>query len=611
MQRIVLVLTTLGLVLLAPFARADQAMAPVHALSMYGQPKYGPAFAHFDYVNPNAPKGGKVKLATVGTFDTLNPFTLKGVAAAGSDMLFDTLMVSSADEPFTEYGLVAKSVEVPPDRSWVIFDLRPEARFHDGSPITAADVVFSFNILKTKGHPFYASYYANVAKAEALGPHKVKFVFMGGQNRELPLIIGQLPIVSKAYWQGKDFAATTLKPPLGSGPYEVTEVDQGRSITYRRVKNYWAANLPVNRGRYNFDTIRYDYYRDSTVALEAFKAGEYDFRQENSSKAWATGYDSPALKAGMIKKALIPNHVPQGMQGFVYNTRRAVFKDRGVRQALAYAFDFPWTNKTLFYGAYTRTRSYFSNSDLAATGLPSPAELKLLDPYRDQLPPAVFDRVYEPPTTDGSGNIRANLRTAFELLGKAGWHIRDGKMVNAKTGQPLQFQILLVDPAFERVVLPFKNNLARLGIGVSVRTVDVAQYQQRLDNFDFDMVVSTFAQSLSPGNEQRDFWGSKAARTPGSQNLAGTDSPVVDALINKIVSAPDRPSLIAACRALDRVLQWSFYVIPQWHLTAFRVAYWDKFMRPADNPPYALGFDTWWVDPAKMAKVQQWRTSGR
>ncbi len=611
MQRIVSTLTMLGLVLLAPLAQAAQASTPVYALSMYGSPKYGPDFTHFDYVDPHATKGGKVKLAAVGTFDTLNPFTLKGVAAAGSGNLFDTLMVSSADEPFTEYGLVAKSVELPPDRSWVIFNLRPEARFHDGSPITADDVVFSFHILKHKGHPFYASYYANVAEAEKLGPHRVKFVFRGGANRELPLIIGQLPIFSKAYWQNKDFAATTLKTPLGSGPYTVAEVDPGRSISYRRVKNYWAANLPVNRGRYNFDTIRYDYYRDSTVALEAFKAGEYDFRQENSSKAWATGYDGPALRAGMIHKELIPNHVPQGMQGFVYNTRRAVFRDRRVRQALAYAFDFPWTNKALFYGAYTRTRSYFSNSQLAATGLPTRAQLKLLAPFRKQLPAAVFDKFYQPPTTDGSGNIRPNLRTAFELLAKAGWHIRDGRMVNGKTGRPLAFQILLVDPAFERVVLPFKNNLARLGIDVSVRTVDVAQYQQRLDSFDFDMVVSTFPQSLSPGNEQRDFWSSQAAQTSGSRNLAGVRSPVIDRLVEKIVSAPDRPSLVAACRALDRVLQWGFYVIPQWHLTAFRVAYWNKFALPAKNPPYALGFDTWWVDPAKVARIRQWRTSGK
>jgi len=573
-------------------------------LSMYGELKYGPGFTHFDYVNPAAPKGGNVKLAAIGTFDSLNPFILKGVPAAGISDTFETLMESSSDEAFSEYGLIAERVEVPADRSWVAFTLRPEARFHDGSPITADDVIWSFDTLKSKGHPFYRSYYSRVLRAEKVGPRQVRFSFGPGDNRELPLIVGQLPVLSKAYWSTHDFDKTTLDPPLGSGPYRVVAVEPGRSIVYQRVKNYWGAKLPVRTGRDNFDTIRYDYYRDTTVALEAFKAGQYDFREENIAKNWATGYSTPAVAAGLIRKEEIPNEVPTGMQAFVYNTRRPVFHDRRLREALGYAFDFEWTNKYLFYGAYTRTKSYFSNSELAAHGPPTPAELRILDPFRGQEPEAVFTTAYEPPKTDGSGEIRDNLIQAFRLLKAAGWTVKDMRLVNARTGAPMQFEILLADPAFERVTLPFVRNLARLGIQARLRTVDTAQYQNRIDNFDFDMTVASWPESLSPGNEQIDNWTSARAAVPGSRNLAGIRDPVVDGLVDLVIAAPDRQSLIDRTRALDRVLLWGQYVIPQWHITSFRVAYWDKFSRPAIAPKYALGFDTWWVDAAKEAALQ-------
>ena len=613
MRRLIL-LFALAALLCRPSVAAPSGPEPAwsgHGLAMYGDLKYGPDFTHLDYVNPAAPIGGEVRLADIGTFDNLNPYILKGESPAGIGGLFETLTKRSDDEPFSEYGLIAETIEMPPDRSWVAYTLRREARFHDGSPITPEDVIFSFETLKAKGHPFYRAYYANVRAAEKVGDRKVKFSFAGGENRELPLIMGQLPILSRAYWSGRDFEKTTLETPLGSGPYRVEAVDPGRSITYRRVPDYWAAKLPINVGQNNFERIRYDYYRDTTVALEAFKAGEYDFRQENVAKDWATAYDVPALREGLIKREEIPHQQPTGMQSFVYNTRRAVFNDPRVRAALAYAFDFEWTNKNLFYGAYTRTKSYFSNSELASSGLPSAGELKVLEPFRGKVPPEVFSRAYAPPSTDGSGNIRGNLGQALRLLREAGWEVRQQRLVQADTGAPMEFEILLVNPSFERVVLPFIRNLERLGVTAHLRTVDSTQYQNRLDGFDFDVVVGSFGQSLSPGNEQRDFWGSKQADVQGSRNLAGVRDPVVDALVEQVIAAPDRQSLIDRTRALDRVLLWGHYVIPQWHLTYFRVAYWDKFGRPPVAPKYALGFDTWWVDPAREASLQPRRSKGK
>jgi microcin C transport system substrate-binding protein len=576
-----------------------------HGLSIYGDLKYPPGFTHFDYANPDAPKGGTVHLSAIGTFDNLNPLILKGVPAAGLLLTFQTLLSSSEDEAASAYGLIAESTEIPPDRSWVIFTLRPEARFQDGSPITPDDVIYSFETLKAKGHPFYRAYYASVKSVEKIGERRVKFTFIPGNNRELPFIIGNgLPILSKKFFATRQFDKVTLEPILGSGPYKVESFVPGRSIVYTRVRDYWAANLPTERGQYNFDAIYYDYYRDSTVDLEAFKAGEYDFRAENAAKVWATGYDFPGMHQGLAKKEEIPNEQPTGMQAFVFNIRRPIFQDRTVREALGYAFDFEWTNAHLFYGAYTRTKSYFSNSELASRGLPSPAELKILEPYRGRIPDDVFTKDYAPPSTAGEDGIRTNLLMARDLLARAGWIVRGDRLVNAKTGEPFEFEILLDNPVFERVVLPFIGNLRRLGVVARLRTVDTSQYQNRVDQFDYDMIVDGFGESLSPGNEQRDFWTSKAAETPGSRNTIGIHDPVVDELVDFLIASPDRQALIDRCRSLDRVLLWNDYVIPHWHTRVYRVAYWDKFVHPAVTPKYSLGFNTWWVDAGKAATIE-------
>ena len=486
----------------------------------------------------------------------------------------------------------------------MIFTLRPEARWQDGTPITVDDVIWTVDTLKTKGHPFYRAYYANIVKAEKVGEHQVKMIFDGKMNRELPLIAGQMPVLPKHYYEKVEFDKTTLTPPLGSGPYRIKRVDPGRTIVYERDPNYWGAKLPVNLGRNNFDEVRYEYYRDANVALEAFKAGNYDLQIENNSKDWATAYTGPPFEKKLIVREEIPNQRGTGMQGFVFNTRRPVFSDPKVRAALAYAFDFEWTNQNLFYGQYQRTESYFSNSELASSGLPSPAELKLLEPYRDQLPPEVFTKAYKAPSTAGT-DLRQNLRTALEMLREAGWQVEGGRLVNKATGQPLAFEILLVQPAFERIVGPFVQNLKRLGVQASLRTVDTAQYQNRLDDFDFDMIVGSWGESQSPGNEQRDFWGSQAADTRGSRNLAGIKSPVVDALVDKIIEAPSREDLVTATHALDRVLLWGHYVIPHWHITYDRVAYWNKFSRPQVDPKYGIDLYAWWIDPVKLAALSR------
>lgn len=598
----------LSAALLLPIAAPSSASEEVrtaHAMAMHGEPKYGPDFKHFDYVNPDAPKGGTVTYAAIGTFDSLNPFILKGTAASGSSLPFETLLVSSQDEAFTMYGLIAETITVPENRSWVEFTLRPQARWHDGEPITVEDVIFSFRTLKEKGHPFFRAYYANVETAEKVGERKVRFTFGGGDNRELPLIIGQMPILPKHYWEGRDFAQTTLEPPLGSGPYRIERVDSGRSIALKRVEDYWGKDLPVNVGQNNFDRIRYEYYRDSTVALQALFAGGIDFRLENTAKLWATAYDVPPVRDGRIVKELIPNQLPTGMQGFAYNIRREIFKDPRVRRALAYAFDFEWTNETLFYGQYTRTESYFSNSELASRGLPTGEELEILERFRGRVPDEVFTQEYEAPSTAGPGGLRANLLQAVKLLEEAGWAVENGRRVNAETGRPFEFEILLDNPDFERIVQPFVRNLARLGITARIRTVDTAQYRNRMDNFDFDMTVQVFGQSLSPGNEQRDFWSSEAAQIPGSRNVIGISDPVVDELIDLVISAPDRESLVARTRALDRVLLWGHYVIPHWHMQSFRVAYWNKFSRPEVSPPYGLPLNAWWIDREKLAEIRK------
>ena len=582
--------------------------APMHGIALHGQPKYGPDFQHFAYVNPNAPKGGEARFAAIGGFDTFNPFNIKGESAAGIGQLFETLLTDSKDEPFSEYGLIAESVEVPDDRGSVTFAIRPQARFHDGSPIIADDVLFSFETLKAKGSPFFRLYYTNVAKAEKLGERQVKFTFAPGENRELPLIMGQMPVLSKKYWENRDFAATTLDVPVGSGPYRVERFEAGRFIVYQRDQNYWGKDLPVNRGLHNIERLRYDYYRDVVVALEAFKAGAYDLRVENSAKQWATGYDFPALSKGLVKKETFSRQLPAGMQGFAFNLRRPLFQDARVRQALGYAFDFEWSNRNLFYNQYTRTRSYFDNSELAARGLPSPEELALLEPLRKELPPEVFTTAYEPPVANDDAQLRANLQKALQLLQDAGWTFRDRKLVNAKTGEPFRFELLIAEPTWERIGLPFARNLERLGIEMNVRSVDSAQYENRLRDFDFDMVVNVWGQSLSPGNEQREFWSSAAADQPGSRNLVGLKNPAVDQLVNQLIAAPDRPSLVTRVRALDRALQWNFLVIPHWHIPYDRIAFWDKFGYPPVTPLQGVQLDAWWVDPAKETALAERKT---
>jgi microcin C transport system substrate-binding protein len=589
--------------LLAAPARAEDGITKSHGLSLFGDLKYGPDFKHFDYVNPDAPKGGTLRQEVVGTFDTLNPFQLKGNKAAGS--VSDTLMAASDDEPDSEYGLVAESVEIPADHLWAQFNLRKEARFHDGSPMTPEDLIWTFETLKQHGNPRYRLYYADVLKAEKIGEHGVKFVFSSGDNHELPSIVGQLPVLSKKYWEGRDFEKTTLEPPLGSGPYKIDSVDPGRSITYRRVPDYWGKDLPVNRGRDNFDVVRYDYYRDRQVALEAFKAGAYDIREEFTSKNWATGYDSPALRDGLFKMEEIPNKMPQGMQAFVFNIRRPLFEDRRVREAFDYLWDFEWTNRNLFYGAYKRTASYFPNTDLAATGLPTPEELKILEKYKGEIPDEVFTKAYEPPKTDGSGNIRDNLRQALRLLKEAGWSIKGEKLVNDKTGQPFEFEFIDHEADFDRILLPFKQNLARAGIVMNLRTIDPAQYENRMKTFDFDMTTKRFPPTLSPGNEQRELWGSAAADEPGSYNVIGVKNKVVDDLIDLIIAAPSRKELLIRTHAFDRVLLHSRYLVTNYYQSSFHVAYWDKFGRPKENPPYTLATDTWWIDQTRAQTVEQ------
>lgn len=571
--------------------------APQHALTLYDEaPKYPATFKHFDYVNPDAPKGGTFRVNGSGSFDSLNPFINKGVPADNIDLLYDTLARNSLDEPFTEYGLLARQIEKAPDHSWVRFYLRPEARFQDGHPVRADDVVFTFDTLIKSGAPLYRAYYADVDEVIAEDPLRVLFKFKHKGNRELPLILGQLPVLPKHWWATRDFTKGNLEIPLGSGPYKVAEVKAGRSIRYVRDPNYWGKDLPINRGFYNFDTIRVDYYRDNTVALEALKAGQFDYWLEVSAKNWATAYNTPAVRQNRLIREEIANGNPTGMQGFVFNLRRPVFQDVRVREALSLLLDFEWTNKQLFNGAYTRTRSYFENSDMAATGLPDAGELKLLEPLRGQIPEQVFTQQFNNPVTDGSGMIREQQRKAYKLLQEAGWRIQDDKMVDAQ-GKPVVIEFLLAQTEFERILLPYKRNLADLGIDLNIRRVDVSEYINRLRSRDFDMIVGGFPQSNSPGNEQREFWQSASADKPGSRNFMGLKNPAVDTLVDGLINADSRQSLIEHTRALDRVLQWGYYVVPNWHIKTWRVAYWNHIGHPATPPKYDIGINTWWIKP--------------
>ena len=589
-----IVVATLGLWgICLPIGKAETA-AKQHAIAIHGIPKYPSDFQYFSYVRHDAPKRGILRLAVIGSFDSLNPFIIQGVPALGHSLVFETLLARSLDEPFSLYGSIAESIEVSQDRSWIIFNLDPRARFHDGNPITVDDVLFSWKILKTKGKPNMRSYYSKVASTEHISDRRVKFVFKSEHNWELPLILGLMPVLSKHYYTKRAFDESTLNPPMGSGPYQVAEVDPGRSITYRRDSNYWGVNLPVNVGRYNFDIIRYDYYRDTDVALEAFKAGEYDLRFETDAGRWVTGYDHPAVKDGRIRREAIAHQRPVGMMAVVFNTRRALFRDSRVRLALNYAFDFEWLNRVLYHGAYSRTKSYFEHSELAASQSISPQEVGLLEEYRSKLPKEVFSMVYQPPKTDGSGELRRNLRNALGLFKAAGWKIKAGKLVERSSERVMEFEILLVKPWHERLLSSFVRNLKRLGIKVRLRTVDSAQYENRTARFDFDAIVYHWGQSLSPGNEQEIYWNSRAADTEGSRNYAGIKDPVVDELVVRIAGARDRDSLVVAARALDRVLLWGHYVIPLFYLKNDKVAYWNHLRRPEVTPIYGTAIDLWW-----------------
>ena len=577
-----------------------------HALTLYGDPKYPADFTHFDYVNPDAPKAGQIRLAAIGTYDNLNPFILKGVAAAGSLLLYNRLCTKSKDEPFTEYGQLAQSMQMPSDRSWVIFELHPEARWHDGVPVSAADVIFSFKTLTTQGIPFFRTFYADVDTVFAIDERRVKFQFKEGTNREMPLIVGQLRILPAHYWQDRDFGATTLEPPLGSGPYKIADFEPGRSITYERVEEYWGRDIPVHKGRHNFDVIRYEYYRDRNVAIEAFKAGEYDYRSLGNSKEWATDYEgfAPIAEGRMVKEA-IPHQLIRGMSGFAFNTRRKKFKNRRVRRALAYAYDFEWTNKQLFYGLFDRSRSYWGNAALGSAGLPVGRELEILEEYRGRIPEEVFTAEYIPPATDGSGQNRTNLRSAKKLLAEAGWSVVNGALTHAESGEVMRFEFLLGSSTHERVLGPVVQNLERLGIAATVRTVDAVQYQHRVKDFDYDIISTYWRQTLSPGNEQRNFWSSKASQSQGSRNYAGISDPIVDELIERQIAAPNRETQVAVTRALDRILLWGHYVIPGSHSSTYRMAYWNKFSHLPEPARNGLGFpDTWWWDADKAAQFQ-------
>lgn len=577
-----------------------------HAWAMYGAPKYPADFSHFEYANPDAPKGGTLKRSAMGTFDSLNSFISKGTPAAASTLLYDTLMVHSQDETSSIYGLIAQTITVPPERTWVEFGINPNARFQDGQPITAADVKFSFETLINKGSPLYAVYYHDVTGVEIKDPLTIRFTFRDGNNRELPLILGQLPIFPAHYWQDKDFAAANLTVPVGSGAYTVEKIIPGRTIVYKRLDNYWAKDLPSRKGIDNFDHLSYDYYRDGDVALEAFKAGEFDLRQENSASRWVTRYDIPAVHDGRILKLSIPDHNPSGMQGYIYNTRRELFQNIKVREALAYAYDFEWANKNLSYGGLTRTRSYFMNSEMESTGTPSADELSLLEPLKDEIPARVFSEQYNPPQTDGSGNIRPQLRQALRILREGGWEIHGNRLLSDKTGEQMRFELLIYsDPGMERTVLPYIRNLRRLGIDVEIRRVDITQFINRLRSFDFDMTVAVIPMSNSPGNELRDYFNSANANVPDSSNLAGISNPAVDTLVEKIINAPSKEMFVAACQALDRVLLWNFYLVPQFTIPDTHIAVWDKFGRPSTLPLYSPGLDTWWAKSAEHAASSQ------
>ncbi|WP_339831498.1 extracellular solute-binding protein [uncultured Parvibaculum sp.] len=600
------VLSLAGATLALPWLpRAGQAAAGRHGMSFFGELKYPAGFSHFDYVDPAAPKGGTfahIGESSVLTFDSLNAYILKGNAAQGLNLIFDTLMTRALDEPDALYGLVAESVESDGNR--LTFHLRAGAHFHDGSALTAEDAAFSLMLLKEKGHPLISQNLREMSEARARDARTLDVTFTGEQTRDLPLFIaGGLPIFSKAWYSEHDFAESSLTPPLGSGPYRVGPFRAGRSITYERVADYWARDLNVNAGQWNFDRIRYEYFRDRTAQFEAFAAGAYHFREEFTSRTWATQYDFPAVKDGRVQLLTLPDNRPSGAQGWFINTRRDKFKDIRVREALGLAFDFEWTNRNLFYDLYTRTASYFENSPMKAEGEPTAAELALLEPFRETLPEAVFGPVATPPVSDGSGQDRALLRRAAALLDAAGWRVEGGQRRNAQ-GEALTVEFLDDEPTFERIVAPYVKNLKLLGIDARIRQIDSAQFQERMKFYDFDASIRRFSLSLTPGIEMRSYWSSSFAEVPGGNNLSGISDPVIDALIEKTITAATREEQIVTARALDRVLRAGHYWIPQWHKASHHLAFWDIFGRPESQPTYDRGVPaTWWFDREKAEKL--------
>lgn len=593
---------------------ASATISESHGYAQFGTLKYPASFSHFDWVNPDAPKGGTLRIMASGTFDTLNPYTFKGsspISTAhflqyGANELNEPLMVGtgaydpSGDEPASSYGLIARSVEYSEDRSWVVFNLRPEARFHDGKPITAYDVAFSYRLLRNDGHPQYRTNLQEVKRVDILGRHRIRFVFKRTGNPLLILRLGELPVLPQHYWKDRDFKSTTFEAPLGSGPYRIVQVVPGRRLVFERVKDWWGKDLPVNRGKYNFDRVEVEFYRDNHVAFEAFKAGEFDFYIENQAKNWSNGYRFPAVTRGEVIRAEIPHQIPTQTQALFMNTRRDLFSDRRVREALGLMFDFEWTNRTLFNNAYVRAASYYPNSEFSATGKPEGAEWLLLSPHRDKLPARLLTEPPTQPVTDGRGIPRETLRRALGLLAEAGWKPAGQELRNAR-GQRLEFEIMLVNPSLERILQPYTANLASIGIRANLRTVDRAQYKQRLDQFDYDMILLTLPQTLSPGLEQSLYFHSSQVNIKGGKNYAGVNDPVVDEMIDKLLSAQTRDEQVAATRALDRVLLWQHYSIPNWYINYHRLAYRNRFAF-VTTPPYTLGLRTWWLKPTENAR---------
>ena len=593
------------IILLFVFLFSQSGLAnKMHGIAMHGLPMHGSDEKHLPYVNPDAPKGGVLRLGVYGSFDNLNRIAFKGSRAAGLGYINDTLMRRVWDEAFSLYGLIAEYAEMPEDRSSITFYINPKAKFHDGSPITREDVLFSLETFQNKGTPNQKKTYGKVINTELVDQNGIKMIFVNNEDKELPLIIaGFLPIVPKKYYENIDVTKTFLDIPLGSGPYTIESLEPGRQIKYQRVKDYWAKDLLANKGQYNFDTLIYDYYKDSNVLLEAFKVGEYDYRREYNAKRWQSNYTFDAVDRGDVILQEMKNDRPTGMNALVMNSRKEIFNNPQVRLALSYAYDHEWINKALYNNAYTRTDSYFDNSPLASSGLPSENELKLLNPWKNQLPKEIFNQTYQPPVSDGSGMPRDNLRIAKKILEGEGWFVEDGKLM--KDGKEFAFEFLIVSPSVEKIALAFQKTLEVLGITMSVRTVDSSQYQARMLNYDFDMIKASWNVSLSPGNEQQFYWGSEVGKKDGSKNYAGVNSPVVDSLIETLIGAKTREELTTAIHALDRVLLWGHYVIPLYHSNTDRIAYWNFLEFPDEIPLYGLVIESWWANSEKASKHQR------